>query len=68
MSIRSWDGKFGETAELAAPVNRVDVQCQMHGEVLNVPLIEHFQAGKTYRLACRKNDAGLMEAYIADTK
>ncbi|WP_274584696.1 hypothetical protein V6667_07850 [Neisseria leonii] len=68
MAVRNWNGKFGETAELAAPVNRVDVQCQMNREVINIPLTGDFQAGKTYRLACRQDSKGLFEAYIAETK
>lgn len=68
MAIRGWNGKFGETAELAAPINRVEVQCQMNREIINVPLTGDFQAGKTYRLGCHQNSNGLIEAHIAEIK
>lgn len=68
MAVRNWDGKLGETAELAAPLNSVTVECQTSRDRITVPLTGNFQAGKTYRLACRKNAQGLVEAYVAESK
>ena len=68
MSVRNWNGKFTDKAELAAPVHQVAVECQINREVIIVPLSGDFQPGKTYRLACRQNPEGFFEAYVAETK
>lgn len=66
MSIRNWDGKLGESAELAAPVDKVEVECEHREEKVIVPLVGNFQAGKTYKLGCRADSQGKFEAYVVN--
>lgn len=66
MAIRNWDGQLVSKAELAAPLNRIFVSCRVGGEALNVSVQGNFEAGKTYRLAC-KRDKGVVSAYVAET-
>lgn len=68
MAIQNWDGSFGETAELAAPIEYVKVECQSGADKIVVPLKAAFQVGKTYQLACRKNSQNLLEAYIVQSQ
>lgn len=65
MAIRNWDGKLTDKAELAAPVSRIYVSCRVNRVAVDVSIQRSFEAGKTYRVAC-KNDQGIMQAYIAE--
>lgn len=66
MGIRNWDGKILYHAELAAPVDRVFVRCRINRKALMVDIKHHFEAGKTYRLACRLTKNNKMEAFVAE--
>lgn len=67
MAIRNWDGKLGKEAELALPIEKVEVECQSRGQMIMVPLVGDFKAGKTYRLGCRETEQGF-EAYVISEK
>lgn len=68
MAIRNWDGKLGREAELALPIEKVEVECQSRRQTVIVPLVGKFQAGKTYQLGCRTDSQGKFEAYVVNER